>query len=187
MSTLTGASRPLSARSPLGGPTEARSFRSPTSPTLARARAAAPPTSQLALLTTFRGSRRWALRISVALMFGIVTVPPLPVPLIVRILAPSPRPKSAVAGGGGGGGVLSGAVSAAASEVNEVLADQLDPLLFGRDPTPGIVSVVADRQGRATVWRRLAGQVVAETDRFPNWFLLSDPALLQDFPNETLP
>src|SRR2546423_589849 len=28
-------------------------------------------------------------------------------------------------------------------------------LLFGRDPTPGIVSVSAGRDGRATIWRRV--------------------------------
>ena len=27
--------------------------------------------------------------------------------------------------------------------------------LFGRDPTPGIVSVSASRDGRATIWRRI--------------------------------
>jgi len=60
--------------------------------------------------------------------------------------------------------------------VDEELAGQLDPLLFGHDPTPGIVSVAADRQGRATVWRRTPAGLVTETDRFPNWFLLSDLA-----------
>ena len=35
--------------------------------------------------------------------------------------------------------------------LNVALADQADPLLFGHDPTPGIVSVAADRQGRATI------------------------------------
>jgi DNA polymerase I len=55
-------------------------------------------------------------------------------------------------------------------------------LLFGRDETPGIVSVTADRQGRACVWRRVAGRVVCEDERFPNWFLLSRPELLRDLP-----
>jgi DNA polymerase I len=51
-------------------------------------------------------------------------------------------------------------------------------LLYGRDPTPGIVSVAAGRDGRVWVWRRVDGGVVCEEDRFPNWFLLADRSLL---------
>ncbi len=54
-----------------------------------------------------------------------------------------------------------------------------DPtLLFGRDTTPGIVAVSANRQGAATVWRRVDGRVVREEDRFPHWFLATDAAAL---------
>jgi uncharacterized protein YprB with RNaseH-like and TPR domain len=55
-------------------------------------------------------------------------------------------------------------------------------LLFGRDATPGIVSVAAGRDGVARVWRRLDGRVVEEQDRFPLWFLLDDLELLAETP-----
>jgi DNA polymerase elongation subunit (family B) len=52
------------------------------------------------------------------------------------------------------------------------LPDQ-DELLFGWDPTPGIVSVWADHEGEALVWRRLpgdtAGAPVRERERFTPW------------------
>lgn len=76
-------------------------------------------------------------------------------------------------------------------------------LLFGRDPTEGIVSVSASRDGRATVWRRVlsdvedpsvppglplaraAGErlregarIVAEEDHFPGWLFLADASIL---------
>lgn len=44
-----------------------------------------------------------------------------------------------------------------------------DPWLFGWDPTPGIVSVWADREGKALVWRRLEGGVVCEAERYRPW------------------
>ncbi len=49
-----------------------------------------------------------------------------------------------------------------------------DEWLWGWDPTPGIVSVWADGQGRATVWRRLAatGRLVREHARFRPWLLV---------------
>src|SRR5438067_140563 len=59
---------------------------------------------------------------------------------------------------------------------------RVSDLLFGRDPTPGIVSVAAGRDGVARVWRRLDGQVVEEQDRFPLWFLLDDLDLLGGTP-----
>ena len=55
-------------------------------------------------------------------------------------------------------------------------------LLFGRDDTAGIVSIEADRQGRAFVWRRVDGRVLCEEDRFPNWFFLARRELLGDLP-----
>lgn len=44
-----------------------------------------------------------------------------------------------------------------------------DPWLFGWDPAPGIVSVWADREGTALVWRRVGGQVVCEREKFRPW------------------
>jgi DNA polymerase, archaea type len=47
--------------------------------------------------------------------------------------------------------------------------------LWGWDPTPGIVSVWAEPDGRVTVWRRLpaTGELVREEARFRPWLLLS--------------
>jgi DNA polymerase elongation subunit (family B) len=47
--------------------------------------------------------------------------------------------------------------------------------LWGWDPTPGIVSVHADQDGRAVVWRRLAetGALVREEERYRPWLLLA--------------
>jgi DNA polymerase elongation subunit (family B) len=53
-----------------------------------------------------------------------------------------------------------------------------DEWLWGWDPTPGIVSVWADGDGRATVWRRIpsiglaVGTLVRETVKFRPWMLL---------------
>ena len=44
--------------------------------------------------------------------------------------------------------------------------------LWGWDATPGIVSVWADGNGRATVWRRVDGRLVREEDSFRPWLLL---------------
>ncbi len=67
--------------------------------------------------------------------------------------------------------------------------DALDrrALLFGRDPTPGIVSVSADRRGRARVWRRVDGQVICEEDGYPNWLLLARRELLEGLLTIDLP
>lgn len=59
-------------------------------------------------------------------------------------------------------------------------------LLFGRDETPGIVSVMADRAGRARVWRRVNGRVVCEEETYLNWFFLARRELLDGLPVETL-
>src|SRR4051794_7780581 len=50
-----------------------------------------------------------------------------------------------------------------------------DEWLWGWDVTPGIVSVHADLDGRATVWRRLpeSGALVREEERFRPWLLLA--------------
>jgi DNA polymerase elongation subunit (family B) len=49
-----------------------------------------------------------------------------------------------------------------------------DEWLWGWDPTPGIVSVWADDEGRATVWRRdlITGDLIREAERFRPWLLL---------------
>jgi DNA polymerase elongation subunit (family B) len=48
-----------------------------------------------------------------------------------------------------------------------------DEWLWGWDPTPGIVSVWAEENGRAFVWRRQPGApLVCEQDRFRPWLLL---------------
>jgi DNA polymerase elongation subunit (family B) len=50
-----------------------------------------------------------------------------------------------------------------------------DEWLWGWDPTPGIISVWAEPDGRAFIWRRLpkTGELVREDVRFRPWVLLS--------------
>ena len=52
-----------------------------------------------------------------------------------------------------------------------------DEWLSGWDPTPGIVSVWAEANGRATIWRRLpeSGDLVREEAPFRPWLLLDRP------------
>lgn len=50
-----------------------------------------------------------------------------------------------------------------------VVPPERDELLFGWDPTPGIVSIWADREGQALVWRRVEGRVVCERERYRPW------------------
>jgi DNA polymerase elongation subunit (family B) len=54
------------------------------------------------------------------------------------------------------------------------MSDAADELLWGWDPTPGIVSIHATHDGRATIWRRIpgSGELVRESDRFRPWLLL---------------
>src|ERR1017187_9598886 len=56
-----------------------------------------------------------------------------------------------------------------------------DEWLWGWDPTPGIVSVWAEADGRAVVWRRLAetGELVREETRFRPWVLVDRLDYLQ--------
>jgi DNA polymerase I len=53
-----------------------------------------------------------------------------------------------------------------------------DEWLFGWDPTPAIVSVWADADGRAHVWRRTAAGLVRDDLRFRPWILLDSLACL---------
>ncbi|HEU5383109.1 MAG TPA: DNA polymerase domain-containing protein [Ktedonobacteraceae bacterium] len=60
-----------------------------------------------------------------------------------------------------------------------------DERLFGWDPTPGIVSVWADRTGRALLWRREGEQVLCQRENFRPWLLatsLVDLGHLREFP-----
>ncbi|HYW32760.1 MAG TPA: 3'-5' exonuclease, partial [Gemmatimonas sp.] len=56
-----------------------------------------------------------------------------------------------------------------------------DEWLWGWDPTPGIVSVWAEGDGTATVWRRVDGgrTLVCERSRFRPWMLLDSLADLE--------
>src|SRR5690242_6292859 len=62
-----------------------------------------------------------------------------------------------------------------ATESIPMTTSQEDEWLWGWDPTPGIVSVWAEPDGRAFVWRRLpgSGELVREDSRFRPWLLLS--------------
>jgi DNA polymerase, archaea type len=66
---------------------------------------------------------------------------------------------------------------------------QLGSVLYGRDLTEGIVSVSADTNGTARVWRRVGQRTVLSQHRFANWFLLTGAALdlLSHLPIEHLP
>ncbi|HEX9414073.1 MAG TPA: DNA polymerase domain-containing protein, partial [Ktedonobacterales bacterium] len=61
-----------------------------------------------------------------------------------------------------------------AASAPSVTSTVQDEWLWGWDPTPGIVSVWADRAGRAQIWRRAPGAagVVCESARFRPWLLL---------------
>ncbi len=78
----------------------------------------------------------------------------------------------------------------AADRSRPLAAAELAPLhhwLFGRDETPGIVSVSADTAGRARVWRRTSdSRVEVDEHRFPNWFLTSEVDLLAHLPVEPM-
>ena len=60
------------------------------------------------------------------------------------------------------------------SHISPLTSAHSEEWLWGWDPTPGIVSVWADGEGRATVWRRMPGEgrLVRERDRFRPWVLL---------------
>jgi len=48
-----------------------------------------------------------------------------------------------------------------------------DEWLWGWDPTPGIVSVWAEADGRVSVWRRTAAGLVREDGRFRPWMVIA--------------
>src|SRR5581483_7145415 len=51
-----------------------------------------------------------------------------------------------------------------------------DEYLFGWDPTPGIVSVWAHRDGRAIIWRREGNRIVCTTERYRPWLFATSLA-----------
>lgn len=60
-----------------------------------------------------------------------------------------------------------------ASRVPHLPSSISEEWLWGWDPTPGIVSVWAEPDGRATVWRRVPGEGLRrERDRYRPWVLL---------------
>src|SRR6266699_1532164 len=58
-------------------------------------------------------------------------------------------------------------------------SQQQEAWLFGWDETPGIVSVWANRTGRALVWRRIEDQVICEEERFRPWLFARSLADLE--------
>ncbi|MEJ7596551.1 MAG: 3'-5' exonuclease [Kofleriaceae bacterium] len=57
-----------------------------------------------------------------------------------------------------------------------------DEWLWGWDPTPGIVSVWAEPDGRVQVWRRVAGALVREELRFRPWLVVAEAGELAQVP-----
>jgi DNA polymerase, archaea type len=59
-------------------------------------------------------------------------------------------------------------------EESDARTARQDEWLWGWDPTPGIVSVWAEPDGRAMVWRRMpgTGELVREDERYRPWLLL---------------
>jgi hypothetical protein len=57
-----------------------------------------------------------------------------------------------------------------------------DPWLFGWDTTPGIVSIWAERRGKALVWRRLEDKIICEQETYRPWLFA---AHLQDLSHLT--
>ena len=66
-------------------------------------------------------------------------------------------------------------------------ADYHDELLFGWDATPGIVSVWAERDGRAFVWRRIDGHVILEKERYRPWLYATNLADLNQLGSALMP
>lgn len=49
------------------------------------------------------------------------------------------------------------------------LSSRAEPWLFGWNPTPGIVSVWAERSGKALVWRRLNDSIICQQENYRPW------------------
>lgn len=62
-----------------------------------------------------------------------------------------------------------------------------DEWVFGWDPTPGIVSVWAQREGQATIWRREGEQVICTKERFRPWLFATTLADLAHLGPALLP
>ncbi|HET8845818.1 MAG TPA: DNA polymerase domain-containing protein [Ktedonobacteraceae bacterium] len=62
-----------------------------------------------------------------------------------------------------------------------------DEHLFGWDLTPGIVSVWADRSGRALVWKREGEQIICQRDQFRPWLLATSLTDLTHLREQPLP
>ncbi len=55
------------------------------------------------------------------------------------------------------------------TDIKEPLSQTEDDYLFGWDPTPGIVSVWANREGLAIIWQREGQHVISSRIRFRPW------------------
>src|SRR6266567_9635137 len=62
-----------------------------------------------------------------------------------------------------------------------------DEWLFGWDPLPGIVSVWANREGRAIIWRRDGERITCSTERFRPWLFATSLADLAHLGAALLP
>src|SRR5713226_6625597 len=62
-----------------------------------------------------------------------------------------------------------------------------DEFLFGWDPTPGIVSIWADRSGKALLWRREGQRVTCSTEHFRPWIVATTLDDLAHLPSPVLP
>jgi DNA polymerase, archaea type len=73
--------------------------------------------------------------------------------------------------------------------IHDALSQTEDEYLFGWDPTPGIVSVWANREGQAIIWRREGKQVISSREHFRPWLFATSlldltqlgSRLVQDF------
>jgi len=70
---------------------------------------------------------------------------------------------------------------------NETISHTEDEHLFGWDPMPGIVSVWANREGRAVIWRREDERVTCTTERFRPWVFATTLADLAQLGSALLP
>ena len=70
-----------------------------------------------------------------------------------------------------------------------VPTDHLNPdaLVFGANPTRGIVSLDVRSDGAVTLWRRVEGQVLRETDSYEPWFLARDRDVLAPLGDRLVP